>query len=371
MDVRQGNEVTAQGREFFQVEDPVDKFRTFLTFNDAGGDTSDTVQHFAENPFQSYNNISHYFAWAPSDFSSLAPAEAEWVAGQWTIRRNKARMLEEIHLAKSLGSHASGYTNATPAGPAGTNWPANIPSGFSARKPALSDTADTPVDPLYVSTKAKPPQQNTWCALVPDLGNPDVVRYGAEQINRSIDMFGWDMIFFDGAYTVRDLSTWDGQPAGRGEGIGKLSLRAVQETRALVRARHPGVGLWYNTGGFTGDPVRAARAETLRDANSAALYEVQGAFITDPNFAIHQWRALYDSMVMHRNELQQAAPEDDPVITFGYMYNMQIKDRLSKKSSRPAEMSGPRRITSAPLVLATRMHPCFSDAASFLLIPSS
>src|ERR1043166_4206149 len=73
------------GTEFYQVAEPRKWMRCFLI--NGGGDTEE--KQMKADPFTTYINLHHYFAYMPSGFSLLAPPQDQWVGGQFNINFNK------------------------------------------------------------------------------------------------------------------------------------------------------------------------------------------------------------------------------------------------------------------------------------------
>jgi len=78
----------------------------------------------------------------------------------------------------------------------------------------------------------------------------DVVEYGAREILRSADMFGWDGVRFDDQFTME--SRWDGgvdfegNAVERGESFDWLSARNTRRTEDVMRAARPDFLIGYN-----------------------------------------------------------------------------------------------------------------------------
>lgn len=365
----QAGKTVAKGVEFYQVADPKDWFRCFL-INGGGGADQETMK---TDPFVTYGNFDNHFAYMLSGFSHLAPQEDEWVGGQFTVRWNKKEMIERIRARQALGIRAGAYTIGATGGPAGYEFARQHPDWMLRnKKGAFLLSWDSPVSPVEVARKTTEPL-TTWYALAPDLGNPDVVQYGAEEIVRAIKVFGWDSVFFDGIYSVLPDApgypfgyTWDGQPSTRNTTADKLSVQCVRKVIEIIRKSYPNISLWYNgSGPRPGDPLAEAHASSLQDLNCGTLFEIQGGQVANPNYHGHQWRNLYEIWVNERNQLQKAKGLNDPVLATGYMYNMDPVSVMTKEEFAATRDTWTTANHIGAFLIAARIHPCVLCSTGF------
>ena len=193
----------ASSAEYFQVAREDNWWRmNMLNYggSEAHGEKART------DPFSTYSNFDNHFAYAESDFSHLAPKGDVWYSGQVGYHIEKKKLIESIRERQSIGVRAGAYTNGSTGGVAGYELARQHPEWFMRNKKGAFLTAyGTPVSPIDVSRTTKD-RMKTWYALAVDFGNPDVVRYGAEEIVRAIEMFKWDTVFFDGVYSVMAIA---------------------------------------------------------------------------------------------------------------------------------------------------------------------
>jgi hypothetical protein len=200
-----------------------------------------------------------------------------------------------------------------------------------------------------------------------------VVQFGAEEIVRAIQMFGWDSVFFDGIYAVLPDApgypfgyTWDGHRSDRKEGADKLSAQCVRKTIETVHKSCPNVALWYNgSGPRPGDPLAEAHAASLQDVNCGTLHEIQGGQVANPNFHGHQWRNLYEIYLNERNSLLRAKNLNDPVLATGYMYNMDPTGVMTKEEYAATRDTWTTANHIGAILVAGRIHPCVLCSAGF------
>jgi len=356
--------------EFYQVADPRTWFRCFMI--NAGGDHEHKAAK--KDPFLTYGNFDNHFAYMLSGFSHLAPEQDEWVGGQFNIRFKKKDMLEKIRARQALGVRAGAYTIGAVGGPAGYEWARERPESILRdEKGAFLLAWGTSVSPVEVARKTTEPLSG-WYSLIPDFGDPEVVRYGGEEIVRAIRMFGWDAVFFDGIYGIRPrmggaAHLWDGQAAGRGQGdagLGRLAVTCVRQTIDIIRAAYPNVALWYN-GSLPrpGNPLNDAYVESLKDANCGTLLEIQGAQIANPNFYAHQWRNLYEAYLTQRDALLRRPELKRPARAAGYLYNMNTQSIMTKEEYGASRDTWTTANHIGMLMLATTTHPCVLNSIGF------
>lgn len=363
----QKSKPVARKAEFYQVADPKEWFRCFLI--NAGG--KETYEAQRTNPFATYVNYDNHFCYALSGFSNLAPQEEEWVSGQASYYIKKKELLDGIKARRELGVRSGAYTIGATGGPAGYEFARQHPEWILRnKKGAFLIPYDGPVSPMEVAQKSN--QHLTgWYALIPDLGNPEVVQFAGEEVVRAFRMFGWDAIFFDGLYGIHlegnvlsNVLTWDGQPAQRTEGADKLSAQCVRKVREIIRLAFPNAALWYN-GSTPRKPLLEARTASLQDTNVGTLLEYQGAQMANKNFFGHHWRSLYEAYVNERNALLNAKGIDDPVLATGYTYNLDPRNMMTKEEYEASRDTWTTANHLGALMLTARIHPCVLASDGF------
>ena len=362
----QGSKVVAVKSEFYQVADPKEWFRCFM-INGGGKETSEASK---TNPFATYHNYDNHFCYALSAFSNLAPQEDEWVSGQARYYIRKKELLANIQARRELGVRSGGYTIGATGGPAGYEFARQHPDWMLRDKKGAFLTYAGPVSPTDVAKKTNEHLQG-WYALVPDLGNPEVVRFAGEEVVRAFEMFDWDAMFFDGLYgvhlegnTALGAFTWDGKPVTREEGTDKLSAQCVGAVRDIIRASCPNVALWYN-GSTPRAPLLEARIVSLQDTNVGTLHEIQGAQMANKNFYGHHWRSLYEIYMNERNALLKAKGIDDPVLASGYTYNLDPRNMMTKEEYEASRDTWTTANHLGALMLTARIHPCVLASDGF------
>jgi uncharacterized membrane protein len=157
---------------------------------------------------KAYANYFERFAWAPCDYSNLAPADEIFYSGQVQYqgsRKGYSNLLNEAH---RVG--VKGITYGKPCG-------AGI-EGFRTfqRRPELfghsaEGTASEAMSVFYLERMVAndynlhaPPSEGGWqhwASLWTDWTKKETVEFGAEAIIKSVEMFGWDGVRWDGHFT--------------------------------------------------------------------------------------------------------------------------------------------------------------------------
>lgn len=360
----------ASGAEFFQVADPASWLRCFLL--NTGGDQD--VEAAKTDPFVTYGNYSNHFAYAESDFGSMAPNVDTWYSGQANYPMSKQALLAQIEGYKRFGIRAGAYTNPFLGGAFAyefarqhPEWVVHTRSGAFQR----SSLYPFPLDPLDLTL---PPSKKRkgWYLLYPDLANPQVLKFGIDDCLRSIDMFGWDAIYVDGTYCVADACEkeptylWNGQPALRGETADQQSAKCAAALRDALRKAHPHIAIWYNGAALSpGDHMRETKLASLRDSNCGTLFEIQGAQINNPNFFGHNWRAYYEGLLSRRAALRRMPGVDNPPLMVGYTYNMFTWSTMTKEEYAASRDLWTTSNTLGALLMAAGGHPCWCCSSGF------
>jgi len=374
--LQNGKEV-AGNVEFFQVAGANNWFRTMII---NGGGIADRPARDTD-PFVTYVNYDNHFAYAASDFARLAPEEDVWYGGQTGYYREKKQMIEDIKKrAKSMGIRSGAYTNSSTGGVAGYELARQHPEWcVRNERGAFLFGWKTGVSPIDLSRTTKD-RMTAWYALMPDFGDPDVVRFGAEEVIRAIEMFGWDAVFFDGgAYSthhsypimtgqVKAGFTWDGKPVERGWDPNELDVQIARRVRDIIRKAYPDVAIWYNDVSPR-DPRNYKQViAMLDDSHCGGLYELQGVTLLDPKNVLHHWENLYLRYVGDRDELWElweAGKIKAPVLCSGYMYNYTMSKAMSEEEFAACRDTWTMANHIGSFFIAAAIHPCWLGTSGF------
>lgn len=235
--VRQGENVVAEKREYFQVSDNMWAVGIGGTFGSAlhtGLGKSDSVPELARKRY--INNFELFF-WSPCDWSlHLAPAQ-EWWSGQACYHQNEDELKALIQSAHEHGIKVAMYASCNPAGPFAWETARRHPGWFLDGRqklktipPELVEQLDRWNVPEYRKTHGNPP----WVVLSPDLRKLEILDYGIDRIIESAKAYDWDAVRFDGHYTIR--------------GFDEISARNMRRLKERVWAEVPDFQFGYNYG---------------------------------------------------------------------------------------------------------------------------
>jgi len=281
-----------------------------------------------------YCNFHNNFAYALSDFCNLAPATDEYYSGQVGYFINNKKLIHRIQANYQRGIMEGGYTQTLVCGPAGYEFARKHPDWILRDERGAFRASVAPLSPMAVSgpydepLKGKGGAVGSYYALPIDFGNPETVKYGAEEIIRAIKVLGFKAMFFDsnpygmGHYGIKDnvkLFTWDGLPHHRGNDPDEMSARSTRRVREIIRQSCPDVVLWYNGVDPTVPHKRKRNIAALDDSHCGVLMEVQIGPLLDPNHTLHHWRALYETFISRRNGLLKEENIHNPILNCGYI----------------------------------------------------
>lgn len=205
-----------------------------------------------------YGNAVEHFAWAEEDMVEMSPETDFWFSGQTCYHMSKKGLQQAIRLAHGRGVAQVSYAKFTMSGYLGWKTAYDYPNDHRNQyfnPVGMWDSVNVPLldrfrNKEFVVYEDTPrigehPFNASWRGFLPI--NPDatprMVRIAAEEVIRSVEMFGWDGI------------RWDGHPRGGGQcgGEGAYNALAARRTQALIRyfkdivsARYPGFGYGYN-----------------------------------------------------------------------------------------------------------------------------
>lgn len=205
-----------------------------------------------------YFNACEYFAWAEDDMVAMSPSNDFWSSGQTNYRMHKPTLQRQIRLAHEQGIAVSTYGKFVMSGLKGWEtvydypndhrgqyfyhvgmWESvNVPDFDRRRNQDFNVWGKNPNltgHPFY-------PWWASFLPINPD-ATPRMVRIAAEECVRSIGMFGWDAI------------RWDGHPRAGGQcgSSGQYIQLWSRQTQMLMRyfkeivgARYPDFRHGYN-----------------------------------------------------------------------------------------------------------------------------
>ncbi len=189
-----------------------------------------------------YFNAVEYFAWAPDDMVEMSPDTNFWSSGQTNYRMHKKTIQRQIRLAHEQGVAVSTYgkfcMSGLPGWKTAYDYPYdhrgqyNYPVGMwpFVNVPLLDRRRDRDFTVYGKMPKVPGNAFRTWWSdfmpINPD-ATPRMTRVAAEECIRSIDIFGWDAIRWDGHVRA---AGW--VQCGRS---GKYQAWAARQTQSLTR----------------------------------------------------------------------------------------------------------------------------------------
>ncbi|MCL1856943.1 MAG: glutamine amidotransferase, partial [Kiritimatiellaeota bacterium] len=200
----------------------------------------EAVRYELRKGIAQYSNSVEYFAWAEDDMVGMSPPERFWSSGQTNYRMNKETIQRQIRVAHEFGFAVTTYGKAIMSGVSGWNmfydYPEetrtvfNYPVGswFPVDVPCFDRFRDqdfVPYRGIHLPGDVFFPWWSAFIDTMPD-ATPHWSRMMAEEMVRSVDMFGWDGV------------RWDGHPSGGGQtgcDDGRYDYRAARRTQTLVR----------------------------------------------------------------------------------------------------------------------------------------
>jgi len=188
-----------------------------------------------------YTNTIEFFAWAEEDMVEMSPDGEYWFSGQTCYRLHKPTLQAQIRLAQEQGISVVTYGKFTMSGYLGWKTAYEYPHDHrrqyfypvgmwnSVNVTILDRFRNKEFVPYSPRPQVTGNAFNVWwqefLPIDPD-PTPRMVRIAAEEVIRSVEMFGWDGI------------RWDGHPRGGGQcggPHGKYDMAAARRTQALVR----------------------------------------------------------------------------------------------------------------------------------------
>lgn len=156
---------------------------------------------------RAYANWFERFAWAPCDYSNLAPETEVFYAGQTQYPGSITGYRNLIAEAHKAGVKAITYGKACAGGIEGFKTFQRHPEFFGHRPEGPASEA---MSVFYLERMlandynlfAKPSDGGWqhWASLWCDWSNPATVEFGAQAVVKSVEMLGWDGIRWDGHF---------------------------------------------------------------------------------------------------------------------------------------------------------------------------
>lgn len=287
-------------------------------------------------------------------------------------------MINEIAFGRSLGLKCHNYRNPAFCGQAGYEIARRHPEWVLREKQGrfatdevyggvpspLQIASPIEIDPAVVGKDTR--RITAWLHGTLNFFDPEAVRYGAEDELQSVEMFGWDGIFFDGHWSVRLGLSYDGQPSDRGQDRVKLNIRNIKLFNEIMRAKNPSYGVWYNWGSHANKKLlnpdiyyylmseeEFACAVTQR--NSGILLEATGHL--NPLSLMNKWRYDFDILLFERDAVMQRYGA--PVVT-GWIWRAMPGDQPG-----PSCWAWVATNHLGAILIATQTHEAIYNPPSF------
>lgn len=251
----------SEAAEYFNI---AANFNRVAIFGAYGGQHSSTqsektMHDIARAARAEYCNACEMFAWAEEDMVEMSPEADYWFSGQTCYHMSKRGLQQLIRVAHEHGIAMVTYGKFVMSGYLGWRTAYDYPNDHKGQywyptgmwEGVNNTILDRFRNKEFVPYANRPHIEGNrfdvwWQEFLPI--NPDptprMARIAAEETIRSIEMFGWDGI------------RWDGQPRGGGPcggSGGEFDVLAARRTQALVRyfkdivgARYQSFGHGYN-----------------------------------------------------------------------------------------------------------------------------
>jgi len=260
---------TSEATEYFNIADNF--FRVAIHGNIGGHGhskrTPEQIRETIEKALPTYMNCTEYFAWAEEDMVEMSPQTDWWFSGQTNYHLRKKGLQDVIRIAHEYGISSVTYGKFIMSGYLGWKTAYDYPNDHKGQyfypvgmwEGVNVLLLDRFKYKEFVPYAYRPHIRGErvfdvwWSSFMPI--NPDhtprMARIAAEEVIRSIEMFGWDAI------------RWDGHPRGGGQcgGAGRYDHLAARRTQALVRyfkdivsAKYPKFRHGYNYLFVQGEP---------------------------------------------------------------------------------------------------------------------
>ena len=203
-----GKEVHSSS-EFFGVSKNV--YRVGITGRHVGqstrGLTPERAAEVMTANVRAYANYFECFAWAPCDYSDLTPKTEEFVSGQTQYPGSVAGMKLQLAEAHRRGIKAITYGKACGAGISGFLTYQQHPEFFGhsfGHGPATEQMSTFLLERMlendYNFNRPSDGGWRHWASLWTRFDSNPAVDFGADELVRSAEMFGWDGVRWDGHF---------------------------------------------------------------------------------------------------------------------------------------------------------------------------
>jgi hypothetical protein len=207
-----------------------------------------------------YINCVEIFFWGEDDMVELSPAGDYWFSGQTCYQVSKKGLQDWIRIAHENGISMSTYGKFIMSGYLGWKTAYDYPNDHKGQyywmtgmwEATRVKTLDRFLYKEFAGPESPSPGEGmsvSWQDFMPI--NPDptpqMVRIAAEEMLRSIEMFGWDAVRWDGH--PRGVGMFSGQIGGSGTydyTVARETQMFVRYFKDIVNEKHPTFGHGYN-----------------------------------------------------------------------------------------------------------------------------
>jgi hypothetical protein len=223
----------------------------YLPGSESGGALPQQWQRVPFRARDIYANWVEVVDWSPGEWAQLEPSTSRW----WSATASRPQLDDNlkslVERCRKEGVQVAARVDTVAAGPAAAVLAEEHPTWFHApvtgqvsaagadMKNALSlwnDPAWRKTNPLHPGTFARQP----------DFSNREILDYGLEQAIRSVRHYGWDLLVFDGWFSI--------------PGDDNHSAQNVHTVRERLAAAYPRLAVGFSKGGTEGE-WRAALAK--------------------------------------------------------------------------------------------------------------
>ena len=204
-----GGKEAHSSSEFFGVSKNV--YRVGITGRHVGQSTRNLTPERAAEVMtanvRAYANYFECFAWAPCDYSDLTPKTEEFVSGQTQYPGSVTGMKLQLAEAHRRGIKAITYGKACGAGISGFLTYQQHPEFFGhsfGSGPATEQMSTFLLERMlendYNFNRPSDGGWRHWASLWTRFDSNPAVDFGADELVRSAEMFGWDGVRWDGHF---------------------------------------------------------------------------------------------------------------------------------------------------------------------------
>jgi uncharacterized membrane protein len=236
-----------------------------------------------------YANYTDEFAWAPDDFGNMAPVEKEWWAGQIARHHTKEALCRKFAEGHARGVKSLTYAKGVSGGRDGLRLLLEKPGWAAFNRFGQLGGLDMSFDVWSLKHWDDPDRKwGFWNCWTPNFLLDEPVRYGAEEIVRSVRMFGWDGARFDGQFDIFGGFDVAGNPLPA-PGAERSAINAANVTlmKTHIRKRLPNFTFGYNYGAPQPTPSALDRAVS---AGGGLIMDEGIRNAIDPQHPLQAWR---------------------------------------------------------------------------------